>query len=81
MTSATIKLARSAGGRHSESRWMIIFAAVLLVVVGFSNLIDGIAAIANSHIFNANAYYVIGDLSTRSRVTLIFRTGQYNLTG
>lgn len=53
MTSAAIKLARSAGGRRSEGRWMIIFAAALLVVVGFFNLIDGIAAIANSHIFNA----------------------------
>jgi|SRR5580658_9507483 hypothetical protein len=62
MTSAAIELARSAGGRYGEGRWMIIFAAVLPVVVGFSNLIDGIAAIANSHIFNANAHYVIGDL-------------------
>jgi hypothetical protein len=53
MTSAAINLARSAGGRRSEGRWMIIFAAALLVVVGFFNLIDGIAAIANSHIFNA----------------------------
>jgi hypothetical protein len=44
MTSAAIKLARSAGGRRGEGLWMIIFAAVLLVVVGFFNLIDGIAA-------------------------------------
>jgi hypothetical protein len=26
MTSAAIELARSAGGRHGEGRWMIIFA-------------------------------------------------------
>ena len=48
MTSATIKPARSASGRHGEGQWMIIFAGVLLAVVGFFNLIDGIAAIANS---------------------------------
>ncbi len=72
MTSATIKPARSAGGRHGEGYWMIIFAGVLLAVVGFFNLIDGIAAIANSHIFIANAHYVIGDLRAWGWVTLIF---------
>jgi len=71
MTPATIKPARSAGGRHGEGQWMIIFAAVLLAVVGFFNLIDGIAAIANSHIFIANAHYVIGDLRAWGWVTLI----------
>ena len=34
MTSATIKPARSAGGRHGEGQWMIIFAAVLLALWG-----------------------------------------------
>jgi hypothetical protein len=41
---------------------MIVFAAALLVTVGIFNLIDGIAALARSHIFIANAHYVIGDL-------------------
>ncbi len=50
---------------------MIIFAAVLLAVVGVFNLIDGIAAIANSHIFIANAHYVVGDLRAWGWVTLI----------
>ena len=71
MTSATIKPARSAGGRHGKGQWMIIFAVVLLAVAGFFNLIDGIAAIANSHIFIANAHYVIGDLRAWGWVTLI----------
>lgn len=62
MTSATIKPARSAGGRRGEGHWFVIFASVLLAVVGFFNLLDGIAAIANSHIFIANAHYVVGDL-------------------
>jgi hypothetical protein len=50
---------------------MIVFAVVLLVTVGFFNLIDGIAAIANSHIFIANAHYVIGDLRAWGWVALI----------
>jgi hypothetical protein len=42
-----------------------------LLVVGFWNLIYGIAAIANSHVFVANAHYVFGSLRTWGWVTLI----------
>jgi hypothetical protein len=50
---------------------MIVFAAAVLVTVGIFNLIDGIAALARSHIFIANAHYVIGDLRAWGRVALI----------
>ncbi len=50
---------------------MIVFAAVLLVTVGIFNLIDGIDAIARSHIFIANAHYAIGDLRAWGWVALI----------
>jgi hypothetical protein len=50
---------------------MIVFAVALLVTVGFFNMIDGIAAIANSHVFIANAYYVIGDLRLWGWIALI----------
>jgi hypothetical protein len=58
MTSATMKPARSAGGGYAQGRGlgMIIFAAAMLAVIGFFNLLDGIAAIANSHIFIGNAH-------------------------
>jgi hypothetical protein len=48
MTSATNQRASGAGGRHAESRGygLILFASVLLLVVGFFSLIYGIAAIA-----------------------------------
>ena len=69
MTSATIRHAR--GTSQGESYWMIIFAVALLGTVGVFNVIDGIAAIANSHIFVANAHYVIGDLRTWGWVALI----------
>ncbi len=41
---------------------LLIFASVLLGVVGLFNLLDGIAAIAQSSFFVANTRYVIGDL-------------------
>jgi hypothetical protein len=41
---------------------MIVFAVALLVTVGFFNMIDGIAAIANSHVFIANAHQRCGAL-------------------
>jgi len=73
MTSATIRPA-SAGGRHAEGRGlgMVIFAAVLLAVIGFFNLLDGIAAIAKSSFFIAGAHYVVGDLRAWGWVMTIF---------
>ena len=72
MTSTT-QPARSTGGRDAEGRGygLVIFAAVLLLVLGFFNMIYGIAAIANSHVFTANAHYVIGDLRAWGWITLI----------
>jgi hypothetical protein len=51
---------------------MVIFAAVMVAVIGFFNLLDGIAAIANSHIFIGNAHYVVGDLRLWGWVMTIF---------
>jgi hypothetical protein len=69
MTSATMRHAR--GASQGEGYWMIVFAVALLVTVGFFNMIDGIAAIANSHIFIANAHYVVGDLRLWGWIALI----------
>ena len=69
MTSATTR----AAGRHAEGQGygLILFASILLMIIGFFNLIDGIAAIAKSHVFIANAHYVFGDLRTWGWITLI----------
>ena len=50
---------------------MVVFAAVLLWVVGFFNVIDGTAALAKSTFFIGNARYVFGDLHTWGWVALI----------
>ena len=72
MTSAAFKSTRT-GGRHAEAQGLgfIVFASVLLAMVGFFNLIYGIAAIANSHVFVANAHYVFGGLRSWGWITLI----------
>jgi hypothetical protein len=57
--------------RLGEGHGLIIFASVLLVILGCFNLIYGIAAIANSHVFVANAHYVFGSLRTWGWITLI----------
>jgi hypothetical protein len=73
MTAATTEPSRGTGGRHAEGRGygLVLFASILLVVVGCFNLIYGIAAIANSHVFTANAHYVFASLRTWGWITLI----------
>jgi hypothetical protein len=71
MTSATSQPARGAGGHRTEGHGLVVFASVLLVVIGCFNLIYGIAAVANSHVFTANAHYVFGSLNSWGWITLI----------
>jgi len=72
-----------AGGRHAEGRGagMVLFASILLFVIGFFNMLYGIAAIANSHVFVAGAHYVIGDLRAWGWVTLILAVLQLIAAG
>lgn len=71
MTSATVRGTKSTGYGEPRGLGLVFFAAVMLLVVGIFNVIDGIAAIANSHFFVANAHYVIGDLRAWGWVALI----------
>jgi hypothetical protein len=70
MTSAATRATRSTG-RQVQGGGLILFASVMLVIIGFFNLIYGIAAIANSHVFVANAHYVLANLRTWGWITLI----------
>jgi sulfite exporter TauE/SafE len=73
MTSSTTQPVRGMSGRHAEGQGygLVLFASVLMVIIGCFNLIYGIAAIANSHVFTANAHYVFGSLRTWGWITLI----------
>jgi hypothetical protein len=73
MTSATVKSDSGAGGHHAEGRGygLVLFASVLLLMAGFFNMIYGIAAIARSHVFVANAHYVFANLRAWGWITLI----------
>ena len=72
MTSATMRPAGT-GGQHAQGRGLglVVFASVVLAVVGIFNLIYGIAAVANAHVFVVNAHYVFGGLNSWGWVTLI----------
>jgi hypothetical protein len=69
-TTPTIGEARS----HERGRGygLVLFASILLLVIGCFNLIYGIAAVAQSHVFTTHAHYVFGDLRTWGWITLIF---------
>jgi hypothetical protein len=73
VTSATVRSDSGAGRRRAEGRGigLIFFASILLLVAGFFNMIYGIAAIAQSHVFVANAHYVFGNLRAWGWITLI----------
>src|SRR5262249_23292059 len=42
----------------------VLFAAIMLGILGIWNFFEGIAAISNAHVFVANAHYVFSDLNT-----------------
>jgi len=54
-----------------RSRGLLVFAAVLLGVLGLFNLLDGISAIAKSSFFIAGARFVVGDLRAWGWTVLI----------
>ena len=82
MTSAAMKRDSGAGSRTDGRGYgMVLFASILLLVIGFFNMIYGIAAIANSHVFVANSHYVIGDLRAWGWVTLILSVLQLIAAG
>jgi hypothetical protein len=70
MTSATTRSVSGTGGQV-QGGGLVLFAAVMLLIIGCFNLIYGIAAIANSHVLVANAHYVFAGLRTWGWITLI----------
>jgi hypothetical protein len=54
-----------------EGSGWVLFAAVMLGLAGLWNFFAGIAAIADAHVYVANAHYVFGDLSTWGWIIMI----------
>jgi hypothetical protein len=71
MTSAAKSTTGRANYADGRGYGLVLFAGVLLLVIGFWNLIYGISALAKSSVFVANAHYVFGDLRTWGWITLI----------
>ena len=67
-TPAAGEAKRQTGGRGYG---LVLFAAVLLFIVGCFNMIQGIAAVANSHVFVPHAHYVFANLTTWGWITSI----------
>ncbi len=68
MTSATITPGRGTSVRRVPGRGYgaVLFASILLMVIGCSAVIHGIAAVANSHVF---AHYAAANLRTWGWIT------------
>jgi hypothetical protein len=72
MPSSTTPATGAAGGHTgSHGYGLVLFASILLFVTGCFNMIQGIAAVANSHVFVAHAHYVFANLTTWGWVTAV----------
>ena len=72
MPSSTTPATGAAGGQTgSHGYGLVLFASILLFVTGCFNMIQGIAAVANSHVFVAHAHYVFANLTTWGWVTAV----------
>jgi hypothetical protein len=68
-TTPTVGEARPHEAGHGYG--LVLFASILLFVVGCFNIIYGIAAIAKPHVFVTNAHYVFANLRAWGWITLI----------
>ena len=62
--STTPTIGEARGHERGHGYGMVLFASILLIVIGCFNLIHGIAAIAHSHVFAAGVYYVFANQRT-----------------
>jgi hypothetical protein len=62
----------SDGEEDLRGAGLVEFAGILIAIFGIFNIIDGIAAIAKSHAFTANAHYIFGNLRAWGWVMLVF---------
>src|SRR5215469_2982559 len=69
--STTPTIGEARGPVRGHGYGLVLFASILLLVIGCFNLIYGIAAVAQSHVFVTHAHYVFGNLRSWGWITLI----------
>jgi hypothetical protein len=69
--SASARPVKSAGAFDEAGGGWILFAGIMLMLVGLLNVIWGIAAIGDSSFFVHNTKYILSNLNTWGWVTLI----------
>ena len=63
-------------GDDDRGEGWVLFAGVMLLMVGVLNVIDGIAAISNSTFFTENAKFVFSGLNTWGWIVLVLGAAQ-----
>jgi hypothetical protein len=58
----------------------VLFAGVMLILLGCTNTIEGVAAVSGSHFFTPRAHYLFGDLNSWGWVIWVIGVAQ-GLTG
>ena len=67
-------------GEDDRGAGWVMFAGVMLVVLGCTNTVEGVAAVTGSDFFVTRAHYLFGDLSTWGWVIWVIGVAQ-GLTG
>ncbi len=67
--------ARGYGEEPSGQGW-VLFATIMMGLLGIWNFFEGIAAISSAHVFVADAHYVFSDLKTWGWIVLILGIAQ-----
>ena len=63
-------------GEEPHGQGWVLFAAIMMGLLGIWNFFEGIAAISSAHVFVANANYVFSDLNTWGWIILLLGVGQ-----
>jgi hypothetical protein len=67
---ATSTYDRTGGGEQTGAGW-VMFAGIMLLIVGVLNVIYGIAAVGNSKFFVHETQYILSGLNTWGWITII----------